>query len=76
MAKEEFQLKFPEGELVRNVNDVFVLFQNNDWYNQNKERKRNYLHMLQNGIFEQAMMTGKELWKDNGWMNIKLYMMT
>ena len=51
MAKEEFQLKFPEGELVRNVNDVFVLFQDNDWYNQNKERKRNYLHMLQYGIF-------------------------
>ena len=66
-CKTEFKLIFPNGNLVRNVNDIFVLFQDNKWYNQDIERKRNYLHMFQYGIFR----LGNDKWArtlENEWM--------
>lgn len=67
LGKTEFKLTFPNGTLVRNVNDIFVLFQDNDWYKQDIERKRNYLHMFQYGIFR----LGNDEWArtlENEWM--------
>ena len=52
IGKQEFDMTFPNGNKVRNVNDIFVLFQDNKWYNHDIERKRNYLHMFQYGIFK------------------------
>jgi len=36
LAKKDFLLKFQNGDVVRNVNEIFVLFQNKKWYNQEK----------------------------------------